>query len=268
MRKTLIGLLALVGAAALATAQAPVAKPAPVAEAARAAELRKHLDRWEEQMRSLRTLKAVVHRVDVNKVFRTTTKTTGWALYSKVGSGKGPTMNLAALELKNEGPKGGLAEKIISTGNYIFQWVVAAKEIRQHAIPPAKDGAVNDDNFMGLAFGMKAEAALKRYDLSLFKVEGEYVYIDVLAKSDADKADFLRARLILTKKDYLPRRLWFEAANGNEVTWDLPNVVVNEAKGIDRRYFDPPRNGVDGYKIVPAPKAGEAKPIVRPSSKR
>ncbi|MBY0232892.1 MAG: TIGR03009 domain-containing protein [Gemmataceae bacterium] len=261
MRKTLLGLAALVCGAALATAQGP-AKPDPVAAGASAAELRKHLDAWEKQMKGLRSLHAEVSRLDTNRVFRTSAKTKGYALYSKVGGDKGPVFHLASLELRTEG-KADLAEKIVSTGTHIYQWVPTAKEIHQHPVPPAKAGAVSDDNFMGLAFGMKAEAALKRYDLSLHKTDEHWIYVHIKPRTAEDKAEFELAQLVLSRKTYLPGQLWFKAANGNEVTWDLPRLKANP--DLDRRYFDAPKAPA-GWKIVPAPKPGAAKPIVRPSS--
>ena len=112
----------------------------------------------------------------------------------------------------------------------------------------SKPGQVGEDSFLGFLFGMKAVDAKKNYDLKLYKVDAYYVYIDVAPKTAAGKADFTRARMVLDKTTYMPRQLWFEEANGNEITWDIPRIDLG-AK-FDRRIFDAPRAPA-GWKLVP-----------------
>jgi len=51
-----------------------------------------------------------------------------------------------------------------------------------------------------------------------------YHYVRIIPKSAADRADFTEARLVLSASTFLPRQLWFQQPNGNEVTWDFPKV--------------------------------------------
>ena len=55
----------------------------------------------------------------------------------------------------------------------------------------------------------------------------------------------------LDKDTFLPRRFWFESANGNESTWDIPRLDVKPA--IGGRSFDAPEPPA-GWKLVTAPK--------------
>jgi TIGR03009 family protein len=254
MRRKLLALAGLLALAALVSAQSasPVAKPA--ANPA----LDKHLKAWEEKMRGVSSLYAVITKVDSDKVFKTETKMTGYALYSKSGAPGAVPLNKARLELTPDGKKEP-AVKIISTGTFLYQYVPGKKEIHQHEIARPKAGAPMEDNFLGLVFGMKAEDAKARYDLSLLKEDDHYVYVEVLPKSAADKAEFIRARLVLNKANYLPRQLMFEEANKNTVLWDLPRAEV--PKNIDPRYFDAPRAD-PGWKIVPVTKATSPPPRV------
>jgi hypothetical protein len=81
--------------------------------------------------------------------------------------------------------------------------------------------------------------------------------VDVTPKDAKDKAEFARARLVLNKDTYLPRQLWFEHSNGNEVTWDIPKAQTGVT--LDRRAFDKP-NVPDGWKLVPVTEGKSAAP--------
>ena len=111
-------------------------------------------------------------------------------------------------------------------------------------------------------FGMKAEEAQRRYALTLAKEDTYYVYVDITPRFAADRAEFQRARLVLNKDNYLPRQLWFEHVNGNEVTWDIPRIQANGA-GIDRRTFDAPRAPA-GWRLVMVPPTGPGGPAPVP----
>lgn len=239
MRFPVLVLTVLLAAAATAGAQTTPAGAAPTTPAAtvQSAKLDAYLLRWEQEMRKVQTLAAALARIDKDKSFGTTTKYSGVAQYMKSGSGP-TTMNLALLEMKQEG-KTDLAEKFVCTGTYLYQFLPAQKEIRAYEIPKPKPGQVGDDSFLGFLFGMKAEEAKRRYNLSLAKEDNWYIYVDIVARSAADRADFARARLVLNKDSFLPRQLWFEHANGNEIIWDIPRLQSGVA--IDRRLFDAPK---------------------------
>ena len=99
-------------------------------------------------------------------------------------------------------------------------------EVRRVDVRRVPGGPVGDDNFLGFLFGLKAEEAKSRYDLRLSKEDQNWIYIDILPRLPADKADFQRAQLVLTQNSFLPRRLWFEQPNGNEVYWDFTKLYT------------------------------------------
>jgi TIGR03009 family protein len=201
------------------------------------AKLDEYLLKWEQAMKNITTLSAVLARQDKDKSFGTSTKFTGSAQYMKVGTGA-TALNLAALEMKADG-KTDFAEKFVCTGRYLYQFLPAQKEIRAYELPKPKPGQVADDSFLGFLFGMKADEAKRRYSLNLAKEDKWYVYVDIIPRSAADKADFARARLVLNKGTFLPRQLWFEHTNKNEITWDIPRLQTGVT--LDRRIFDTPR---------------------------
>ena len=85
---------------------------------------------------------------------------------------------------------------------------------------------------------MKADEAKRRYDLRLAKEDQWYIYIEIYPKSPADRADFQRARLVLLASSFLPRELWFEQNNLNEVRWDIPQI--QSGVGLNRADFAQP----------------------------
>jgi TIGR03009 family protein len=217
------------------------------------------LMRWEKEMTTVQTILAQCTRTSVDKTFNVIQVYEGTAKYMKP--------NLAMLEMKQKG-KEQVYEKYICTGNFLYEYVPADKVIRVHELPPPKPGQVAEDNFLSFLFGMRAEEAKRRYDLKLVKEDQWYVYIEILPRFDPDKADFKRARLVLNGQTFLPRELWFEQPNGNEVKWDIP--TVQPGVSLVRTEFTSPATP-PGWQMQRAPKTpqgqGTSVPprIVRPN---
>src|SRR5262249_10343160 len=160
--------------------------------------------------------------------------------------------NLAALEmLKKDNPQ--VYEKYLCTGTYLYEYAPQTKLLRVHEVPKPKNGNVSDDNFLSFLFGMKAEEAKRRYDMRLVKEHQWYVYIEVLTRFAADKQDFQKARLILNQGSFLPRQVWFEQPNGNEITWDIPKLASGAEAKVQRSDFTPPSAAPAGWNMVKVP---------------
>jgi TIGR03009 family protein len=206
-------------------------------------------------MQKVQTLVANLGRVDKDTTFNNTQKFVGFAQYMRVGTG--PTaQNLALMEMKFEG-RNEVAERFVCTGTYLYQYVVRDKEIRAYELPKPKEGQVADDNFLSFLFGMKAVEARRRYDLKLANEDQHYVYVDILPRTQFDMSDFKRARIVLNKDSFLPRQLWFESANGSEITWDIP--AIKSGLQIARTNFDAPKPP-QGWKLVPVPRGADGPP--------
>jgi TIGR03009 family protein len=220
------------------------------------------LQRWEKELSAVQGLSAQCVRTDVNKTFRLTEVYIGTAKYMKLEVG-GRVQNLASLEMtKKDNPQ--VYQKFIYTGELLYQFVPQEKEIRVHQPPPPKPGQVADDNFLSFLFGMKAEEARRRFEMTLQNPNDQfYYYISIKPRFPEDRDDFQQARLVLLKETFLPRQLWFEEPNGNHVTWDI--VKTQNGAQLDRREFTAPDTPV-GWKVVRVPTRNqEAKPrIIRP----
>src|SRR5262249_36595919 len=159
-------------------------------------------------MNSIHTLVAQCTRTVVDKTWQRTEVFEGQAKYLKP--------SFASLELRKKGSPEQF-EKLIINGQEIYTDAPDSKQIRLHKLAPPKAGQVAEDNVLSLVFGMKADDAKKRYLLTLVPGPANdtwYYYIEIVPRNEADKADFTRARLVLTRNNYLPRQLWFQHPNG------------------------------------------------------
>lgn len=219
----------------------PPAAAAPAAP--NPARLDQMLQRWEQEMKNVQSLSADLHRTTRDKTFGRDEVFTGTAKYMKP--------NYAVLEMKKKDSD--LFEKYLCSGQFLYEYVPAVKKIRVHELPQPKAGQVSEDNFLSFLFGMKAEEAKKRYDLRLVKEDQYYVYIEILPKFPADKVDFQKARLILSVSNYLPRQVWFEQPNGNEITWDVPKI--NAGVSLPKTDFQPPTQLPAGWTMEKMPRS-------------
>ena len=142
----------------------------------------------------------------------------------------------------------------------------ASQVIQIHQLPPPKNGQMADDNFLSFISGMKAVDAKKRYVLKMLAPPAGdtwYNYIEVLPRENMDKADFSRARLVLTIATGLPRQLWFQEPNGNTVTWEFDKIQTNV--GVPAANFERPTALEKGWTFQPmaAQPAGPPR-VVRP----
>jgi|688.fasta_scaffold03004_12 TIGR03009 family protein len=199
------------------------------------------LKQWEQQMQRVEFLTANLALIEKDKVFNAVRTSTGTAKYMKSGALNQPVL-LASLEFRKEN-KAETDRKFLCTGNFLYELDYGQKVVRAFEMPKPKPGQVADDSFLTFIFGMKAEEAKLRYNLSLDKEDQHYSYISVIPKLPGDRADFQRAQLVLLRATFLPRRLWFEKPNGDETTWDIS--LIDTKKPVDRKEFDPPQLGKD-----------------------
>ncbi len=259
MRKTCLALLALgvLGTAGLAQSPppAPAAAPAAAPGEAQGNDLDKYLLHWEDAMKTVNSLAVACTRTEIDPTYKTRKSYTGTIHFLK------PTYFFWHMAAKD---KPSDYERYICTGTHIYQYLPTEKQIKYYPAPKTTNaGKLTDDSSLAFMFGMKATEAKARYDLKLHNVDQNYVYIDVISKNAVDRADFVKARLVLNKDTFLPRQLWFEAPNTGEVLWDLANIQPNSPK-INAEIFAAPQTPRD-WKLVPA----QAQPrVARPQNQK
>src|SRR5262249_16155773 len=124
----------------------------------------------------------------------------------------------------------------ICTGQFLYEYRPQTKTLRIHTITPQQANFQN--NFVTFLFGMNAADAKRRYELNLTKEDGNWFYIEIMPRFNSDKSEFARAQMVLYAQTMLPRRLWFEAPNGDETTWDIPKIDTTTK--MSEKAFSPP----------------------------
>jgi TIGR03009 family protein len=215
------------------------------------------LANWEKAMTDMRSMAAILSRTTIDKVFQSSEVFEGTAKFVK---GQQPGQGArASLDLKKKNQPE-VFEKFICHGNLLYEYAPQTKVIRVHQLPPPREGQLADDNVLSLLFGMRAQEAKKRYKLTHVPANDKwYHYIRIEPILPADKADFTEARLTLFQRDSMPRQLWFQQPNGNEVTWDFQRIVANGP--IDANEFDVNRLPAPDWRVQQMPRQPAARVI-------
>ena len=219
--------------------------------------LDQHLLSWEERMKGVESIVAKLDRYEKLKD-GSTRVLKGEARYLKP--------NYAALQMiRQDNPN--KYEMYISSGQVLYEYKPDTKEIFWYKLEPDQQKFQN--NFLAFLFGMNAVDAKGRYDLKLDKDDENYIYISIQPRFEADLTKFKKAQMVLLTKSMLPRRLWFEHINGDEITWDVTSMdVATKLKPGD--FVAPTTAGLDaetnGNAETPPPTNPPPR-IVRPSSR-
>jgi len=198
-----------------------------------------HLLQWEQKMKAVAALQADLVRYETDALTKQTRVMQGQAKIRRPDQ--------AALYLKSTSDPN-IYEQYIFTGTYLYEYRPQNKIVRIHEVA-GRAGV--EDNFLNFLFGMKAEDAKRRYNLTLRGEDANYVYIFVEPKLRSDQQDFTKARLALLKATYLPRQFEFETNNNDVVKWDIPRL--DPAAKVTPADFTPPQPPA-GWKVEKMPR--------------
>lgn len=240
------------------TPPGPGVQPPPAAAPKPDPGLDAHLKGWEDTMKAVTTLRVELSLTRKDAVRQVPKEYAGVVLCMKP--------NLAILRLDYTGDKTGRDyEAFICNGKAVYAYNGSDKTITEFKIPdPAKNPAGATDNLMlDFLSGMKAKEAKERFDLTVFKEDQHYVYLDVKPKLGKDKQEFQQLRLALygpnTKVAYLPAQVYLVKPNGDTELWKCSNPQTN-LPGIDEKVFVYKPVNEPGWRTVQAPNGGPQPP--------
>jgi TIGR03009 family protein len=205
------------------------------------------LSQWETVMGKIKSLEANIDREYQDKTWKTREVFRGKAYFQ--------APNMANLYLQNQNNPT-LYERFVCTGQFVYQFVVAQKQVCVYNLGANKKGAGAEDNFLSFLVGMKAEDAKKRYQIRLAGQDANYYYLEIKPRNPADMADFSLAQLALTKNTFLPRMLIYTEANGNVATWNIPSLAADVP--LKRELFQPPQTP-PGFVLRQMPTTADAR---------
>lgn len=229
----------------------PLPPPAPPQAKPTDATLDGHLAEWEKKMSSVKNVHTEIALKRTDVVFKKETNLTGSVLCLKP--------NYAILRLENAGdPTKADYEAYICDGKSVYVYEGLKKTVTKIDIPQNQPGV---DNFMlDVLAGMKAKDAKERFDITLFKSDEHYIYLDIKPLRPADQRDFKQLRLALygpgqatAQFAYLPAQVFMLKPNDDTEVWKFNNTKV-DIPGVNEGLFkfkEMPK----GWNFQQAPKA-------------
>jgi TIGR03009 family protein len=191
------------------------------------ARMKRLLRVWEQRSAELQTLDVEIQRID---------RRTGWADERFKGRAILKSPNLAWLDFKKEAedPKKKQYvlvdyERIICTGTEVWQYRSDAKQILVFPLDRQSQNRALEEGPLPFLFNMKAAAAEARYKMDLVKETPENYIISVVPLLKIDQEAFSKAFLQLSKRTYLPDRIFLFSPNGKDTKdFTLTKVRPNE----------------------------------------
>jgi TIGR03009 family protein len=233
----------------------PVAPPAAPAAPAADPKLDTHLNGWEKNMANLANFRFVLELKRTDATFKQDKMYSGVVLCMKP--------NFAVLRLNYDGDKTGTDyEAFICNGKAVYEYNGLQKTVTEWKLPEnAGNPGATDNLMLDFLSGMKAKDARNRFDLSLFKEDANYVYLDVKPILPKDKAEFLQLRMALygpnTRWPYLPAQVYMAKPNGDTEQWKFKDPQTN-IPGLAAKDFQ--YQEVKGWKF----QVGQQQPQARP----
>lgn len=200
--------------------------PPPGAVAAAAPTLDDHLNSWERTMANVKNFHVKISLTRTDNVFKKEKKYIGSVACMKP--------NLAVLRLDYTGdPTGKDYEAYICNGKSVYFYNGLEKSVTEFKLPnPGANPNAGTDNLMlDFLSGLKSKEAKDRFDLSLYKEDVNYVYLNIKPKLGRDKQDFQMLNMALfgpkTQFPYLPCQVFKQNPNGDTEMWVFSDHVVN-----------------------------------------
>lgn len=154
--------------------------------------------------------------------------------------------NIAQYEYDAKGWKPNSYEKFVFTGAFLYMFDPVGKELLVQAVQPPPPGQAATDGPMPFSiFLMRKDEAKKRFDLRVSQIDQNYSYVEVKPKFQADKQEFVFARLVVMNqnltvqknnqnvvpipKDMLREIYWVEP-NRAEIKWDMKLIEMNSTQ--------------------------------------
>jgi TIGR03009 family protein len=207
-----------------------------------------HLAEWEKKTASIANLRAEISLKRTDAVLKKEREYTGTVLWMKP--------NLAVLRLDYAGdPTKADYEAFICDGKALYVYAGKERTITKVALPQNQAGV--DTPMLDFLAGTKTEALKERFDVSLFKSDEHYIYLDIKPLRPADQREFTRLRLALhgpgeatAKFAYLPAQVYVLKPNGDSEAWKFTNPQTN-LKGVAPANFAFVK--IPGWEVKQAP---------------
>jgi TIGR03009 family protein len=227
----------------------PVPPPAPPAKAD--PNLDAHLTAWEKKMAGVSNMRTEITLKRTDIVLKKEREYTGVVLCMKP--------KLAVLRLDYAGdPTKADYEAFICDGKALYMYMGKERTITKVALPQNQAGV--DNPMLDFLAGMTAKEVKERFDVSLFKTDEHYIYLDIKPLRPADQREFKHLRLALygpgqatAKVAYLPAQVFVLKPYDDTEMWKFTNPQTNIEGVAQANFAFVP---IKGWEVKEAPQAG------------
>jgi TIGR03009 family protein len=222
-----------------------------------------HLREWEKRMVNVKNFAALVEVKRTDAVFKKERKY-GGDKDSRVLCMK---PNLAVLRLNDPtNPKN--YEAYICNGKSVYEYSGATQTITEYKIPAGAAAGSSDNLMLDFLSGMRADDVKRRFNITLFNEDANYIYLDIKPILGKDQQEFKQIRFALysprhTKVAYLPAQVWMMKPNRDTEEWTFADPQT-DVPGITPQVFEPVKVNGWTFKQAPAAPPGPGGPPMPP----
>lgn len=224
-----------------------------------------HLAGWERTMQGVGTFYAALDVKKTESVFKKERKYSGSVLCMKP--------NFARLRLDNVGdPTKADYEAYICNGRSIFEYNGLLKTITEYKLNPNPGAGGGDHLILDFLGGMKAADAKRRFQMTLFKEDEFYIYLDIRPLLASDRQEFEQVRFALfgpgvkgQHTPYVPAQVYILKPNGDTESWTFKDQRT-QVPGVNEKAFEyVPIPGWQFKQTPVTPAAGLSGPGAQPA---
>lgn len=260
------------------------AAPEPAPDPQAQARLDALLAAWEKQSAKVQTLDASYYRIDKSAVLGDITVYHGRAMLKapfiaclntetvKVDAKTEMKLVSDAIQWERQAPaervgpdpipktKRELYDRIVCTGETVFHFDAAAKQIFEYPLSQEDREAALQQGPLRFLFNMKRDDVLKRYHMRVVGEDDRVWQIQIVPKLDIDRNAFAQAVLVLRKTTFLPESIVLQEPNNNTQRFFLTQVTPNQP--INDINFTPQLDAWKraNYEVVKNPPPGAQAP--------
>ncbi|MDX1968137.1 MAG: hypothetical protein SFV23_13260 [Planctomycetaceae bacterium] len=224
----------------------PAGQPRPAGEALRVETLDPKLEQilkdWERESAKIKVLQGEHKRSEFNKVFGVEKQSKGMFYFEAPDKGR---IDMQGIEVK-PGAKSSMVDPVtmepyelacgadqgwICTGNEVLVLTPSEKQFEAFPIPPNMQGANIIQSPLPFLFGMKADDAKRRFQLTLRGQNEKAYVIGAVPRLQMDAQNYSHAMISLDKVTFIPRGVQLIDPAGTLMTkYTFENIQVNPAR--------------------------------------
>ncbi len=205
-------------------------------------ELEQILKDWERESAKIKVLHGEHQRCEFNKVFGVEKQSKGMFYFEAPDKGRIDMQGIAVkpgTKSKTINPDtklpyaldSGMDQGWICTGNEVLVLTPSEKQFEAFPIPPNMQGEKIIQSPLPFLFGMKAEEAKRRFQLTLRGQNETSYVIDAVPRLQMDAQNYSHAMIALDKTNFIPRGVQLIDPAGTQMTkYTFSEIKVNPSR--------------------------------------